>query len=97
MAAIAGVVFLGVSSDGQAAAPWRHCPDDPNGAYVNVRVRGVSCRRAERILHRSGHGYGFRCYVAQHGPNGVGFPADKHCRRGTKRVVGDIFDGQSSS
>jgi hypothetical protein len=79
------------------ARGYRHCPNDPGGAYDNVRTRGVSCRRAEAILHHNGHGYGFHCRLVQHGPNGVGFPADRDCRRGHKRVIGDIFDGQSTS
>jgi hypothetical protein len=95
-----GASWVGHAASAQAALDargYRRCPNDPGGAYDNVRTRRVSCRRAEAILHHNGHGYGFHCRLVQHGPHGVGFPADRDCRRGAKRVIGDIFDGQSTS
>jgi hypothetical protein len=86
-----------------AHAPWAHeaahfnwCPQDPGGAFYNMRAKLVSCRRAEAILHANGHGYGFRCHVVGHGPGG-GFPATEYCRKGNAGADGDVYDGMATS
>ncbi len=78
------------------AAHFKPCPQDPGGAFYNVRAKLVSCRRAESILHAHGHGYGFRCHTVGHGPGG-GFPATEYCRKGSGGADGDVYDGMSTS
>jgi hypothetical protein len=78
------------------AARFKPCPQDPGGAFYNMRVKLVSCGRGEAILHANGHGYGFRCHVVGHGPGG-GFPATEYCRKGAAGADGDVYDGMSTS
>lgn len=78
------------------AAHFKPCPQDPGGAFYNVRAKLVSCGRAEAILHHNGHGYGFRCHVVGHGPGG-GFPATMYCGRNPAAVTGDVLDGRATS
>lgn len=78
------------------AAHFTRCPQDPGGAFYNVRTKLVSCGRAEAILHHNGRGFGFRCHVVGHGIGG-GFPATEYCGRNPAAVSGDVVDGPTMS
>lgn len=78
------------------AAHFKLCPQDPGGAFYNVRVKLVSCGRGEAILHSNGRRYGFHCHTVGHGPGG-GFPATEYCRKGSAGADGDVVDGPSTS
>ena len=78
------------------AARFKPFPQDPGGAFYNMRVKLVSCGRGEAILHRNGRGYGFHCHIVGHGAGG-GFPATEYCRKGAAGADGDVFDGPSTS
>jgi hypothetical protein len=78
------------------AAHFKPRPQDPGGAFYNVRVKLVRCGRGEAILNANGHRYGFRCHIVGHGPGG-GFPATEYCRKGSAGADGDVYDGMSTS
>ena len=88
---------------GMSAAPGasassgpRHC--HPPRGYDSVKVWHVSCRRAATVLKHSGNrSHGFRCREVSRAPGGMGFPVDRVCTKGHKRIVARVFDGAAAA
>ncbi len=90
------IAALGIFASANAsAASLPHCQHVRG--YYNVRVSGVSCKRATRILWNARQGKlhqttGWNCRTTGHGPGG-GFPAETVCRKQRAMASGWVIDG----
>jgi hypothetical protein len=96
LVALAGAVVFAAATTGSAQASGTHRCEHVRG-YYNVKVRGVGCKRASKVLWRARQGEtgsisGFHCRMVGHGPGG-GFPVKATCRKGHARASGWVVDG----
>ena len=78
-------------SAASARGATHHC--HPPRGYDSVKVRHVSCHRARKVLKHNGkRSHGFRCRYVSRAPGGQGFPVDRVCTKGRKRIVARVRD-----